>query len=99
MRVLGSGHPGGVPAAIRVERRRDERSQVYLHQCHGLQLSRVPLLRHDHLSRSADRGFLRPHIPGNRKTGQSHEREIPRVEKWQWSWREEIVKAKNSQRV
>jgi len=76
MRVLGSGHSGRLPAALWMERRRDERSQVHLHECHGLQLSRVPVLCHDHLPCSTDRGFLRSHISSNRKTGKSHEGEI-----------------------
>lgn len=77
MRVLGSGDPGGLPAALWMERRdgtsQEWRPQVHLHERHGLQLSRIPVLRHDHLPGPADRGFLRSHIPGNRETGQSRE--------------------------
>lgn len=85
MRVLDSGHPGGLPAALGMERRRDGRPQVHLHERHGLRLPRVPVLRHDHLPRPADRGFLRPHIPRNRKTGQSqYERERLRESDGKW---------------
>lgn len=75
MRVLGSGHVGGLPAAVGLERRRDERAQVHLHEGDGLQLPRVPVLRHHHLPGPADRGFLRSHISGDREAGQSRDDE------------------------
>jgi len=76
MRMLGSGHSGRLLTALRMECRRDERSQVHFHECHGLRLPCVPVLRHNHLPRTADCGFLRSYISSNRETGQSHEREI-----------------------
>lgn len=73
MRVLDSGHVRGFLTASRMERRQARRLQVPLHESDGLQLSRVPVLRHYHLPRPADRGLLRPHISRDRKAGQSRE--------------------------
>lgn len=75
MRMLDSGHFSGVPAVVRMERRRDERSQMYFHESYGLRLPRVPILRHNNLSRLANRCVLRSYISGDRKAGQSHKRD------------------------
>lgn len=75
MRVLDSGYSGGLSAALRMERRGDERSQMHVHEGDGLRLSRVPLFRYHHLPGSADRGVLRSHISGYREAGQSYERD------------------------
>lgn len=69
MRLLGRGHSGGLLAALRLERRRNERSPVYLHKGDGLRLSRVPLLRHYYLPRASNSGVLYPHLSGDRKAG------------------------------
>lgn len=69
--MLDRGYSGGLPTALRMEFRRAERAQMHLHEGDGLRLSRVPVLRHHHLPRSADRGILRSHIPRDREAGQS----------------------------
>jgi len=72
MRMLGSRYSGRLLTAVRMERRRTERAQMHVHESDGLRLSCIPLLRHDHLSRLADRGVLCPYISGDPKAGQSH---------------------------
>lgn len=75
MRVLDSGYSGGLSAALWMERRRDQRPPVHVHEGDGLRLSRVLVLRYHHLSGSANCGVLRPHISGYREAGQSYERD------------------------